>query len=62
LIRFHLGLRPLGRTLLLNGGNPTDEIAALVIGVAVAFVVWLILRNRVPADDDEDDGDDLPAS
>jgi hypothetical protein len=48
------------RTLLLNGGNPADEIAALAIGIAVAFVVWLILRNRVVDDDEEDDANDDP--
>ena len=62
-IRLHVELRTLGRALLLNGGNPADEIAALGIGIAVAFVVWLILRKRLPEDDDEDeDSGDQPTA
>ena len=56
-MQLRLSVRALSRTLFLNGGNPADEIAALVLGVVVAAVVWLIMRNR-PDDEEEEEGED----
>ena len=61
ILRLRRATRAATRTLLLNGGNPTDEIAALVLGVAVAVVVWLIMRKREGDEDDEDEIDRPPS-
>lgn len=41
--------------LLLNGGNPWDELLMLGIGILIAFLIARLSRRKEPDDEESED-------